>query len=139
MKLSEKQVYSRPLMSVERFVPQSYCDVCFTATGMLQCTINDGVEHGYPCAHTRFTIQYDNGDLSGTAEELNSNGTVKTRMSISDIDVPCGWANIEEWKNIGCSGCTWSNTDSNNHHYDHRGRLTISSYSWTKEGHPNHS
>ena len=139
MNLTDKKVYSRPLMSMERFIPQSYCDACFTATGMLECVINDGVEHGYPCAHTRFRIQYDNGALSGTAEELNTNGTVKMRMDITDINVGCGWAYIEQWKDEGCDQCTWSNRDSQNHLYNHRGTLTVNNYSWTKPGHPAHS
>ena len=134
-----KRIWNDPEVKMQVFIPQEYCDACFTATGMLECTINDGVEHGYPCAHTRFTIQYDHGTLSGTAEELNTNGTVKTRMSISDVNVPCGWANIESWKDAGCSGVTWENDDSNGHHYEHTGNLSINNYSWTWPGHPNHS
>ena len=136
-----KRIWNDPEVKMQVFIPQEYCDACFTATGMLECLINDGVEHGYPCAHTRFTIQYDHGALSGRAEELNPNGSVKTTMNITDVNVPCGWANIESWKDDGCSDVTWENEDDSRppHHYKHKGELTISTYSWTWPGHPNHS
>lgn len=136
-----KKDWESPKTNYQKFEPQEYCATCFTATGMLECTINDGIEHGYPCAHTRFTIQYDNGRLSGTAEELNTNGTIKTRMDITDVNVPCGWANIESWKDNGCSGVTWTNQDNSRppHTYNHTGKLSINNYDWSWPGHPNHS
>lgn len=135
----EKKMYSRPVLEFEQFLPNQYIASCFTASGMLECEINDGVEHGYPCAHTRFTITYDRGELTGTAEELNTNGTVKTRMDISEINVPCGLANVEEWKDVGCENTTWENEDSNGHHYNHRGKCTISSVSYIDVTRPLHS
>ncbi len=136
-----RRKWNSPVKGVEVFVPQEYCDACFTATGMLECTINDGKMHGYPCANTRFTIQYDNGVLSGTAQELNTDGTVKTTMDITDVNVPCGWANIDSWKGEGCSGVTWTNQDDSRPPvtYNHTGNLTINTYGWTWPGHPNHS
>lgn len=134
-----KKLYERPVLAFERFVANEYCAACFTASGMLECTIADGVEHGYPCAHTRFSITYDHGVLTGTAEELNQNGTVKVTMDISEINVPCGLANVEQWKDEGCENTTWENEDSNGHHYNHRGTCTIDKFSWSKEGHPMHS
>ena len=135
----EKKLYSKPVLEIELFKPNEYCASCFTATGMLECKKNDGVEHGYPCAHTRFTISYEKGVLTGTAEELNTNGTVKTRMSISDINVPCGLANVESWKDEGCPNTTWENYDSNGHHYEHTGNCTINDVSYIDVSRPLHS
>ena len=135
----EKKIYVKPVLAFERFMPNEYCAACFTATGMLECEINDGVVHGYPCAHTRFTISYEKGVLTGTAQELNPNGTVKTTMDMSDINVPCGLANVESWKDEGCENTTWENNDSQGLHYNHRGKCTITTFAYTKEGHPMHS
>ena len=135
----EKKIYVKPVLVFERFMPNEYCAACFTATGMLQCEINDGVEHGYPCAHTRFSIKYENGELEGTAEELNTNGTVKTTMDISAINVPCGLENVEEWKSQGCPNTTWENEDSNGHHYNHIGKCTINNVSYIDVHRPMHS
>ncbi len=137
----EKKSYSKPVLEIETFLANHYCAACFTATGKLECLIADGVEHGYPCANTKFTISYEKGVLTGTAREMNENGTVKTTMKISDINVPCGWADIENWKDTGCTDVTWENEDNSRppHHYDHKGTCTIETFGWSKPGHPMHS
>ncbi len=136
---TEKEKWMCPDVQVQVFEPQEYCETCFTATGTLSCTINDGIEHGYPCAHTRFSISYDHGVLTGIAEELNPNGTVKMTMDINEINVPCGLANVESWRDVGCPNTTWENEDSNGHHYKHKGTCTINDFHYSWEGHPNHS
>ena len=133
----EKKIYVKPVLAFERFMPNEYCAACFTATGTLECAITN-VEHGYPCHNTKFTISYEKGVLSGKANEMNPNGTIKLTMDIQDINVPCGLEDVESWKNEGCENTTWTNIYEN-HTYNHRGKCSITSFDYLVDGRPMHS
>lgn len=139
----EKKTYSRPVLEFEQFLPNHYCAACFTASGTLECSITNS-EHGYPCHNTKFTIKFENGKLTGTAKEMENETTVKQEMDIGEINVPCGWENVETWRYAGCSNTTWVNywwreEDHAYHKYSHTGLCKIESVEYIDVHRPYHS
>ena len=135
-----KMNWESPKTSYQEFLPQEYCAACFTATGTLTCSLNN-VEHGVPCKNTVFEFSLEKGVLTGRATEYtdSSHTTVKTRLTLSDITVPCGLEDVASWKDTGCENTTWKNVDSNGHPYTHIGKCEITTYNYLIEHRPNHS
>ena len=88
MNLSDKKVYSRPLMLTQVFEPQQYCAIC-TWRATLHCGIygnrdyrswaggawhyydENGAEHGTACQNTVVTVREDkNGNITITGQEV---------------------------------------------------------------------
>lgn len=145
-------VYSKPLMLVEHFVPQEYCEGCFRYEVELYCSIaNDsggtgtdssGLPHQVAsCGTSYVTVTVEDGVVTYWGREsYNPDDIHQGRtIEVTNINIP----NIlslrqDEYFDYG----TWtSEIDYNNQHYvfNHYGPGLVRVWEMTKPGHPNHS
>lgn len=135
----EKKTYSKPVMVVEMFVPQSYCATCFSYTASLACRYGlgvtpteDGYDHGEPCANSTIEVTINNGVVTMVGHE----GGDKTEVHLTSVNIP----GITDVHQVGdqLENCYWESTYGGLL-YKHRGNGVVNTWSMTKEGHPNHS
>ena len=148
--MREKMHYSRPLMAIERFIPQAYCDICFTYQAILKCdygaaynpnlngggnacweggVVGSGAQHGAPCANSYITVTVVNGVASYVGHE----GAGHEDVPLESVYIP-NIASLNQGDII--SGATWTSADDA---YHHKGGGEVTSWTMTKPGHPNHS
>ena len=149
MNLTDKKVYSRPLMSMERFIPQSYCDACFTYQATLRCVYGyaynhsgtgytkwgteDGLEHGAACANSYLTVTVTNGVVTYAGHE----GADKPDVPLESVYIP-NIENLRQGDVIESPTAHWGSSDGHNGYY-HKGGGVVTSWNMSWPGHPAHS
>lgn len=158
MNLSDKKVYSRPLMSMERFIPQSYCDACFTYQATLHCVygqwhknhhftnvnatipgngcvgIEDhGLHHGAACANSYLTVTVTKGVVTYAGHEDGD----KEDVPLESVYIP-NVENLHQGDIIESPTAHWGSSDGHNGYY-HKGGGVVTSWSMSWPGHPAHS
>lgn len=152
IKMRERKHYSRPLMAVEQFIPQSYCDACFTYQATLRCDYGAvypreyggpdglgcwertddggrGAQHGAPCANSYITVTVTNG----VATYLGHEGAGHEDVPLESVYIP-NITTLQQGDEI--TGATWTSKDGAYHHHG-SGRVTDWVMTWA--GHPAHS
>ena len=149
MNLTDKKVYSRLLMSMERFIPQSYCDACFTYQATLRCVYGyaynhsgtgytkwgteDGLEHGAACANSYLTVTVTNGVVTYAGHE----GADKPDVPLESVYIP-NIENLRQGDVIESPTAHWGSSDGHNGYY-HKGGGVVTSWNMSWPGHPAHS
>ena len=149
MNLTDKKVYSRPLMSMEWFIPQSYCDACFTYQATLRCVYGyaynhsgtgytkwgteDGLEHGAACANSYLTVTVTNGVVTYAGHE----GADKPDVPLESVYIP-NIENLRQGDVIESPTAHWGSSDGHNGYY-HKGGGVVTSWNMSWPGHPAHS
>ena len=149
-----KKSWGKPIVQVQQFVPQEYCDACFTYTATVHCgygkvypartggpdgsgcyegglpITNSSPQHGAPCANSYLTVTVNNGVVTYAGHE----GTAATQDVILESVVIPGIATLNEGDHF--TKATWTSKDGI---YHHKGDGEVTSWNMTWEGHPNHS
>ena len=143
----EKKTYSRPVLLAEHFVPQEYCETCFTYEATLRCAYGavypsttggpeghgcfeaNGAQHGAPCANSFIKVTITNGEVTYVGHE----GADKPDVPLESVVIP-GITTLQQGDHI--TGATWTSANGD---YHHQGNGTVTSWVLTKPGHPNHS
>lgn len=145
----EKKTYSRPVLEFEEFLPNHYCDTCFTYKASLQCVYGyaynhsgtgytkwgdeDHLEHGKACANSSVTVTVENGKVTYAGHE----GADKPDIPLESVYIP----NIENLKRgdvITSPTAHWGSNDGTNGYY-HKGGGQVTEWDMTWPGHPYHS
>ena len=150
IKMNERKHYSRPVMAVEQFIPQSYCDACFTYQATLKCdygaaynpglngggnacweggVVGSGAQHGAPCANSYITVTVTNG----VATYVGHEGAGHEDVPLESVVIP-NIAQLQQGDEI--TNATWTSKDGD---YHHKGSGVVTDWMMTKPGHPAHS
>ncbi len=140
---SLKKTWGNPVVDMQQFEPQEYCDYCYKYDAELICELGQhmafdsigGGQHGDPCADTHFHVNGKTGEETGDKEG----------NPIYAISVP----ELSENNNVGdiITGCTWRSDDPGYgvnpniriKTYYHTGYAVIQSKVEILPGRPNHS
>ena len=144
-----KRKWGAPSVDVQEFVPQEYCDACFTYKATLQCVYGyaynhsgtgytkwgteDGLEHGAACANSYLTVTVENGAVTYAGHE----GADKPDVALESVFIP-NIENLKEGDVIASPTAHWGSNDGKNGYY-HKGGGTVTDWEMTWAGHPMHS
>ena len=149
MDFQGKKLYYKPVMAIEKFIPQSYCDICFTYQATLRCVYGyaynhsgtgytkwgeeDGLEHGRACANSYLTVTVSNGVVTYAGHE----GADKPDVPLESVYIP-NIENLRQGDVIESPTAHWGSTDGHDGYY-HKGGGRVTNWQMTKPGHPAHS
>lgn len=149
----EKKLYSRPFASIERFVPNHYCEYCFQYTIILHCNIgnpnnpsqqvvepgaasNDVHQYQY-CGTNRITVTITDGVPTYVGYENMTHEDETRPMDVNYVrDVTPDILTLEAGDAI--TNARWQ-SEYRNINFNHHGPGEVVSKDLTWEGHPNHS
>lgn len=157
MNLTDKKVYSRPLMSMERFISNEYVSSCFTYEASLRCSYGAaypnttggpdglgcyenvgtsynpryGAQHGEPCANSIIRVSVVNGVATYEGHE----GGNKTDIQLENVNIP----GIEQPHQPGdpLTNCSWTSRLGGTYH--HVGSGVVIRWIYDESSSSNHS
>lgn len=143
----KKTIWGNPVIEVQRFVPQEYCEACFRYEVELYCSIAGGNDsEGLPhqvasCGTSYVTVTVENGEVTYWGREsYNPDDIHQGRLiEVTNVNIP-NILDLRESQSFDYG--TWrSEIDYNNQHYifNHYGPGYVRVWELTKPGHPNHS